>query len=179
MSPWFLLGFRHCYRRLSNDQSSLQMKLHLSWLSIPNWLLIFSSQLDTGVGVMVTMLKRSFFDGKGKDCAFYSNAICFWQVRVIGLFGSVWGIGPVTAQKLYEKGHRSLEDLKTDESLTQVQHTGLKFHFDIIKKIPRHEVNLYLVNIFELKYSFLEWGVSILFKTIIFTQSYYNIHYSI
>lgn len=88
---------------------------------------------------------------------------------MIGLFGSVWGIGPVTAQKLYEKGHRSLEDLKTDESLTQAQRTGLKFHFDIIKKIPRHEVSLYFDKIFELKYLFLEWEF-------IFSICYYFLH---
>lgn len=64
------------------------------------------------------------------------------KVRVIGLLGSVWGIGPVTAQKLYDKGHRSLEDLKTDTSLTPPQRYGLKFHFDIIKKIPRDEIKV-------------------------------------
>ncbi|KAG0611679.1 hypothetical protein M758_7G157800 [Ceratodon purpureus] len=64
------------------------------------------------------------------------------KVRVIGLFGSVWGIGPVTALKLYDKGHRSLEDLETDSSLTPPQRYGLKFHFDIIKKIPRHEIKV-------------------------------------
>ena len=97
---------------------------------------------------------------------------------MIGLFGSVWGIGPATAQKLYEKGHRSLEDLKTDESLTQAQRTGLKFHFDIIKKIPRHEVSLYFDKIFELKYSFLEWGVFIFNLLLFVTWTYCNVHYN-
>ena len=71
--------------------------------------------------------------------------VCCLQVRVIGLFGSVWGIGPVTAQKLYDQGHRSLEDLKTDTSLTPPQRYGLKFHFDIIKKIPRDEVKAFFL----------------------------------
>ncbi|CAK9866813.1 unnamed protein product [Sphagnum jensenii] len=62
------------------------------------------------------------------------------KVKVLSLFGAVWGIGPSTAQKLYDKGHRSLEDLKTDTSLTPAQRVGLEFHEDIIKRIPRHEV---------------------------------------
>jgi DNA polymerase lambda len=62
------------------------------------------------------------------------------KVKVMSLFGAVWGIGPSTAQKLYDKGHRSLEDLKMDTSLTPAQRVGLEFHEDIIKRIPRHEV---------------------------------------
>jgi len=61
---------------------------------------------------------------------------------VISLFGSVWGIGPTTAEKFYKKGHRSLEDLKNDRSLTPPQRIGLEFHDDIIKKIPRHEITV-------------------------------------
>jgi len=72
---------------------------------------------------------------------FYPQFACdMGQVKVMSLFGAVWGIGPSTAQKLYDKGHRSLEDLKTDTSLTPAQRVGLEFHEDIIKRIPRHEV---------------------------------------
>ncbi|XP_057832265.1 DNA polymerase lambda isoform X2 [Cryptomeria japonica] len=62
------------------------------------------------------------------------------HIRTISLFGEVWGIGPTTASKLYERGHRTLEDLKKDDSLTTTQKIGLKFFDDINKKIPRHEV---------------------------------------
>ncbi|XP_028547696.1 DNA polymerase lambda [Dendrobium catenatum] len=61
------------------------------------------------------------------------------KVRVISLFGEVWGIGPATALKLYEKGHRTLDDLKQEDSLTNSQKLGLKFFDDIKKRIPRHE----------------------------------------
>ncbi|KAG0471819.1 hypothetical protein HPP92_016365 [Vanilla planifolia] len=61
------------------------------------------------------------------------------KVRTVTLFGEVWGVGPSTALKLYEKGHRTLDDLKHDDSLTKSQKYGLKF-FMILKKIPRHEV---------------------------------------
>ncbi|QCD94034.1 DNA polymerase lambda subunit [Vigna unguiculata] len=61
-------------------------------------------------------------------------------VRTISLFGEVWGIGPSTAMKLYEKGHRSLDDLRNDGSLTNAQKLGLKYFDDIRQRIPRHEV---------------------------------------
>ncbi|WVZ13892.1 hypothetical protein V8G54_011458 [Vigna mungo] len=62
------------------------------------------------------------------------------EVRTISLFGEVWGIGPSTALKLYEKGHRSLDDLRNDGSLTNAQKLGLKYFDDIRQRIPRHEV---------------------------------------
>ncbi|KAJ4711176.1 DNA polymerase lambda [Melia azedarach] len=62
------------------------------------------------------------------------------KVRTISLFGEVWGIGPATALKLYEKGHRTLDDLKNDDSLTHSQRLGLKYFDDIKTRIPRHEV---------------------------------------
>ncbi|KAL7584324.1 hypothetical protein Lser_V15G44760 [Lactuca serriola] len=62
------------------------------------------------------------------------------KVRTISLFGEVWGIGPATALKLYEKGHRSLEDLKSDDTLTKSQCLGLKYFDDIKTRIPRDEV---------------------------------------
>ncbi|XP_052171941.1 DNA polymerase lambda isoform X2 [Diospyros lotus] len=61
------------------------------------------------------------------------------HVRTISLFGEVWGIGPATALKLYEKGHRTLDDLKNDDSLTHAQRLGLKYFDDIRMRIPRHE----------------------------------------
>ncbi|XP_020082592.1 DNA polymerase lambda-like isoform X1 [Ananas comosus] len=62
------------------------------------------------------------------------------KVRTVSLFGEVWGIGPATALKLYEKGYRTLDDLKNEESLTNAQRIGLQFFDDIKKRIPRHEV---------------------------------------
>ncbi|XP_057774669.1 LOW QUALITY PROTEIN: DNA polymerase lambda [Salvia miltiorrhiza] len=62
------------------------------------------------------------------------------KVRSISLFGEVWGIGPTTASKLYEKGHRTLDDLENEESLTNAQRLGLKYFDDIKTRIARHEV---------------------------------------
>ncbi|KAJ1696115.1 hypothetical protein LUZ63_004627 [Rhynchospora breviuscula] len=63
------------------------------------------------------------------------------KVRTVSLFGEVWGIGPATALKLYEKGHRTLDDLKNDDSLTHAQRIGLQYFDDIQKRIPRDEVS--------------------------------------
>lgn len=65
------------------------------------------------------------------------------QVKTISLFGEVWGIGPSTALKLYEKGHRTLDDFRNEESLTHSQRLGLKYFDDIQTRIPRHEVAYY------------------------------------
>ncbi|THG23886.1 hypothetical protein TEA_004073 [Camellia sinensis var. sinensis] len=62
------------------------------------------------------------------------------HVRTVSLFGEVWGIGPATALKLYDKGHRTLDDLKNEDSLTNAQRLGLKYFDDIKTRIPRHEV---------------------------------------
>ncbi|KAF8039968.1 hypothetical protein BT93_B2242 [Corymbia citriodora subsp. variegata] len=62
------------------------------------------------------------------------------KVRTISLFGEVWGIGPTTALKLYEKGYRTLDELKKEDSLTHAQRLGLKYFDDIKQRIPRHEV---------------------------------------
>lgn len=61
-------------------------------------------------------------------------------MQTISLFGEVWGIGPATALKLYDKGHRTLDDLTNDDSLTNAQKLGLKYFDDIRQRIPRHEV---------------------------------------
>jgi DNA polymerase lambda len=62
------------------------------------------------------------------------------KVRTVNLFGEVWGVGPATALKLYDKGYRTLDDLQKDDSLTYAQRIGLKFFDDIKQRIPRHEV---------------------------------------
>lgn len=61
-------------------------------------------------------------------------------MRTISLFGEVWGIGPTTALKLYEKGYRTLDELKKEESLTHAQRLGLRYFDDIKQRIPRDEV---------------------------------------
>ncbi|KAM0961832.1 hypothetical protein ACFX2I_021039 [Malus domestica] len=61
------------------------------------------------------------------------------KVRTIALFEEIWGVGPATALKFYEKGYRTLDELKNEDSLTKSQKLGLKYYDDIKQRIPRHE----------------------------------------
>ncbi|KAE8656017.1 hypothetical protein F3Y22_tig00117012pilonHSYRG00363 [Hibiscus syriacus] len=61
------------------------------------------------------------------------------KVRTISLFGEVWGVGPATTLKLFEKGHHTLNGLKNEDSLTNSQVIGVKYFDDIKTRIPRHE----------------------------------------
>lgn len=47
--------------------------------------------------------------------------------------------------KLYEKGYRSLPDLEKEDSLTNSQRLGVKYFDDIRARIPREEVNFFLL----------------------------------
>ncbi|XP_022985529.1 DNA polymerase lambda isoform X4 [Cucurbita maxima] len=69
------------------------------------------------------------------------------KVRTISLFGEVWGIGPATALRLYDKGCRTLDDLQK-ESLTHAQKIGLKYFDDIKQRIPRNEVGCFTLAVF-------------------------------
>ncbi|XP_024525739.1 DNA polymerase lambda isoform X1 [Selaginella moellendorffii] len=82
------------------------------------------------------------------------------KVKTVSLFGSVWGIGPSNALKYYEKGHRSLEDLRHDESLTRTQRLGLQYFEDINAKIPRSEAN-YVENLVQEIASAIQPGISV------------------
>ncbi|KAL2939235.1 DNA polymerase lambda [Bienertia sinuspersici] len=62
------------------------------------------------------------------------------KVKTIVLFWEIWGVGAATALALYEKGHRTLDDLKNEPSLSAAQKLGLQYYDDIKKRIPRHEV---------------------------------------
>ena len=53
------------------------------------------------------------------------------NIWTITLFCVVWGIGPTTVLKLYEKGYHTLDDLKNEDSLTNLQIIGLKCLDDI------------------------------------------------
>lgn len=49
---------------------------------------------------------------------------------------SIWGVGPSGAEKLYEKGFRTIDDLRKAEAngespLSSLQKIGLKYHEDL------------------------------------------------
>lgn len=60
---------------------------------------------------------------------------------VVDMFLKVWGAGPVAANRWYEQGYRTLEDLLDNPKLTHQQEVGIKHYYDIQKRIPREEIN--------------------------------------
>lgn len=67
--------------------------------------------------------------------------------RVISLFRTVHGIGEKYADHLYKSGFRTLDDLRDHEYLlTDNQNIGLKYHDDLVKRVPRDYITmLYIV----------------------------------
>lgn len=60
---------------------------------------------------------------------------------------TVWGIGPIKAQKLYEEGVKSIKDLqKKTHLLTDQQKIGLKYREDLQQKVQRVTItSLYII----------------------------------
>jgi len=58
--------------------------------------------------------------------------------QIIKMFEKIWGVGPVKANELYNKGITSWSDLdKNLHLLTDQQKIGYRYYDDLIKKIPR------------------------------------------
>ncbi|KAG0088447.1 hypothetical protein BGZ93_007809 [Podila epicladia] len=60
--------------------------------------------------------------------------------QVETLFRSVYGVGSEKATEWYNKGLRTLDDLRKLPDLTQNQKSGLKYYHDLLVRIPRAEV---------------------------------------
>ena len=77
------------------------------------------------------------------------NALEKERENPIHIFTEIYGIGPKKAQQLVEQNIRSLEELKSkqNEVLNDIQRTGLKYYEDIIKKIPRDEIEEYKIQL--------------------------------
>ncbi|XP_047281042.1 DNA polymerase lambda isoform X8 [Homo sapiens] len=61
------------------------------------------------------------------------------SVPVLELFSNIWGAGTKTAQMWYQQGFRSLEDIRSQASLTTQQAIGLKHYSDFLERMPREE----------------------------------------
>ena len=61
------------------------------------------------------------------------------------IFSDIYGVGPKKAKEIVEKGITTIEQLreKQDEVLNDIQKTGLKYYEDILKPIPRPEIDQY------------------------------------
>lgn len=58
------------------------------------------------------------------------------EVKVMEMFGNVWGAGAHTSRTWYQQGFRTLEDLRTKANLTNQQKIGLKHYDDILDRMP-------------------------------------------
>jgi hypothetical protein len=60
-------------------------------------------------------------------------------------FSNIYGVGPKKAQDLIDKGIKSMDELRErqDELLNDNQKAGLKYYEDIMKRIPRKEIDDY------------------------------------
>ncbi|XP_060066697.1 DNA polymerase lambda-like [Ylistrum balloti] len=61
------------------------------------------------------------------------------EVKVMEMFGNVWGAGAHTSRTWYQQGFRTLDDLRTKANLTHQQKIGLKHYDDILERMPRVE----------------------------------------
>lgn len=67
------------------------------------------------------------------------------QSALYDQLSEIYGVGPKKAQDLIDKGITSIEDLRTkqEELLNESQKAGLKYYDDILKRIPRSEIDEY------------------------------------
>ena len=67
------------------------------------------------------------------------------KTNPVNILGEVYGIGPKKAKELVDKGVTTIEALRAnqDELLNETQKVGLKYYEDILKRIPRAEIEEY------------------------------------
>lgn len=63
----------------------------------------------------------------------------------VNVLSDVYGIGPKKAQELVEQGVTTIEQLRANQAqlLNDTQIVGLKYYEDILKRIPRQEIECY------------------------------------
>jgi DNA polymerase lambda len=62
------------------------------------------------------------------------------RVQILHRFSQIWGVGSSTAQKWYNLGYRTFEDLKAAQVLNHQQQVGVKYYDELLQRIPRSEV---------------------------------------
>lgn len=74
-------------------------------------------------------------------CARTENLTHDPHIKTLLQFMNIWGVGCKTAQELYAKGYRSIEEIEKKEmdNLSKPQRIGVKYYNDINQKIPREE----------------------------------------
>lgn len=90
----------------------------------------------TNIGPKIIKLFKEYIEtGKVKELENAKN-------DPIRLFPKIYGVGPKKAHQLIESGITSIEELrKRQDVLNPTQIAGLKYYEDILKRIPRAEIN--------------------------------------
>jgi DNA polymerase beta len=67
------------------------------------------------------------------------------KTNPVNILGEVYGIGPKKAKELVDKGITTIEALRANQDalLNETQKVGLKYYEDILKRIPRAEIEEY------------------------------------
>ena len=85
------------------------------------------------------------------------------RTQSIQLLEGVWGLGPRGAEKLYNKGIKSIADLRNHEDLlTTMQKVGLKYYEDFKERIPRDEVVKLLARVRKTCYAMVKGGEKVI-----------------
>ena len=66
------------------------------------------------------------------------------KANPVNILADIYGVGPKKAQELVEKGITSVQQLRDNQQLlNDVQRVGLHYYEDILKRIPRQEIEQY------------------------------------
>ena len=69
----------------------------------------------------------------------------------VNILADVYGIGPKKAKELVDKGITNIQQLRANQHLiNEVQKVGLKYYEDVLKRIPRQEIDAYKTIIYPL-----------------------------
>ena len=63
------------------------------------------------------------------------------KAQTLNLFNRIWGVGPSTADTLYQQGLRSLKDLEDCSTLSKQQKVGLRLFSDLDQRMPYKEAS--------------------------------------
>jgi len=66
------------------------------------------------------------------------------KTNPVNILADIYGVGPKKAKELVDKGITSIEQLRQNQDLlNDVQKVGLKYYEDVLKRIPRAEIDEY------------------------------------
>lgn len=66
------------------------------------------------------------------------------RLEIMETFQNIYGVGPVKARELVEKGYHSIEALRADPSLlNDKQRIGLTYYEGLLERIPREEMEMH------------------------------------